>query len=516
MTAIVTDRFRFTKTKQFFDRLQNGNDLLYLGIGRNKAWADEAVPETPDITPEDELRARQALNSIKKLTDWAYCVPRYTWTSGDTYVEYDDKDPLLSTKKYYVFSSTNFAVYICLKAGSGASTVEPTGTATTVPTAGADGYIWKYLYTITAAQATKFLTSDYIPVFRDSAVAAAAVEGAIHNIKLLTGGAGYTSAPTVAIEGDGSGATATATISGGAVTGITVTNVGSGYTYAKVTLTGGGATTAATARAIMSPRALGREIGNVTIKAAGATYTNGTANGTIIGDGYGATVSVTVSGGVVSSVNVVNAGYNYTVADVTLPVADFGSGDGNADLEVTLSAKKGGFGYDPNIDLNSYYIMVNTTITGAEGNGDFFADNDFRQIVLLKNPLTSNSGGTAFIEGTGKCLPYLGVAALGTWVVGDIIQGSSSNAQAYIVSYDSTNERVYYYQDEATGYKAFTNGETLTATGSGTSSGTISATGASNTPEVDRYTGEMLYLENRVATTRNPSQTEDLKLVIQF
>jgi autotransporter-associated beta strand protein len=67
-------------------------------------------------------------------------------------------------------------------------------------------------------------------------------------IAVNAGGAGYTSAPTVAITGGGgTGATATATISGGAVTGFTITNPGTGYTsQPSVTLTGGGFTTAAT------------------------------------------------------------------------------------------------------------------------------------------------------------------------------------------------------------------------------------------------------------------------------
>lgn len=68
-----------------------------------------------------------------------------------------------------------------------------------------------------------------------------------------SGGAGYTSAPTVTISGGGgAGATAVAVINSetGKVTAINVTNPGSGYTTAPtVTLAGGGYTTAATATA---------------------------------------------------------------------------------------------------------------------------------------------------------------------------------------------------------------------------------------------------------------------------
>ncbi|GBQ66228.1 hypothetical protein AA0474_1058 [Acetobacter lovaniensis NRIC 0474] len=63
--------------------------------------------------------------------------------------------------------------------------------------------------------------------------------GEVTGLVVGNGGTGYTTAPLVAITGGGgAGATATATVSGGAVTGFTVTNPGSGYTSAPtVTLT---------------------------------------------------------------------------------------------------------------------------------------------------------------------------------------------------------------------------------------------------------------------------------------
>ena len=67
---------------------------------------------------------------------------------------------------------------------------------------------------------------------------------------ITAGGSGYTSAPTVTItpvlSSEGSGATATATVAGGAVTGITLTNAGSGYADgATVSFSGGGGSGAA-------------------------------------------------------------------------------------------------------------------------------------------------------------------------------------------------------------------------------------------------------------------------------
>lgn len=79
--------------------------------------------------------------------------------------------------------------------------------------------------------------------------------GVVDAINVLTGGSGYTSAPTVTISAPPAGgtqATATAVLTGDAVTSITIDNPGSGYlTAPTVTLSGGGATTQGTAEAVL-------------------------------------------------------------------------------------------------------------------------------------------------------------------------------------------------------------------------------------------------------------------------
>ena len=77
--------------------------------------------------------------------------------------------------------------------------------------------------------------------------------GTIEAIKLISNGYGYSTA-AVRIEGDGTGARATATINSvdGSISKINITNKGSNYSYANVTIVGNGF--AATARAIPSPK----------------------------------------------------------------------------------------------------------------------------------------------------------------------------------------------------------------------------------------------------------------------
>jgi FtsP/CotA-like multicopper oxidase with cupredoxin domain len=74
----------------------------------------------------------------------------------------------------------------------------------------------------------------------------------IGSITLISVGSGYTSAPTVTTIGDGTGATATATVdltpgspTFGQVTAVTLASVGSGYTTAAIAITGGGGAGAA-------------------------------------------------------------------------------------------------------------------------------------------------------------------------------------------------------------------------------------------------------------------------------
>lgn len=74
----------------------------------------------------------------------------------------------------------------------------------------------------------------------------------IVRVEVVEGGGRYTTAPSVAFSGgDGSGALATATVTGGIVTAVTVTDGGTGYEIAPLVLISGGGGDGATARAYL-------------------------------------------------------------------------------------------------------------------------------------------------------------------------------------------------------------------------------------------------------------------------
>ena len=136
---------------------------------------------------------------------------------------------------FYVLSSDNNVYKVIDNNGNSASTVEPTGTSTSILTTG-DSYKWKYMYTLTASEQTNFLSTDFMHVSTDSTVSSAAVDGAIDTILIKTAGSGGANGTHtgVAIRGDGSSGECSVTVSGGAITAVTVTTGGSGYTFAYV------------------------------------------------------------------------------------------------------------------------------------------------------------------------------------------------------------------------------------------------------------------------------------------
>ena len=202
-----------------------------------------------------------------KGSDVSLCIPRFNWTFGETYAEYDDrldsKSLKNSTNKFYVVTD-DFNVYKCLYNNKGAgSTVKPTLTPSYEPFQTADKYIWKYMYSILSQDQLKFTSSEFIPVKTLSVedgstqwrVQNNAVTGAIHVCKVTSGGSNYTTNDLfVQIVGDGSGANAFAVrdTTTNTISEIIVDNEGSGYSRANVYIWRGNGSSA-TARAIISP-----------------------------------------------------------------------------------------------------------------------------------------------------------------------------------------------------------------------------------------------------------------------
>jgi hypothetical protein len=147
---------------------------------------------------------------------------------------------------------------------------------------------------------------------------------------IISGGTNYTNGtykniPLTTTTGIGSGATADMTVSGNAVTSVTLTNGGNGYAYLD-TLS-------------VAPSSIGNGINTTSSLVGGTLYGNGsylavpliygTGSPSTGGLGSGATANITVAGNTVTSVAIQKSGIGYTVGDVLTCASNFiGGGSG--------------------------------------------------------------------------------------------------------------------------------------------------------------------------------------------
>lgn len=471
MPAIITTKFRIHNAEQFKEGFgEAASTKVYLGIGRPYPWANEKMPPAPVDTISDELSYWDDMLALKRCTagDVTQCVIRRDWTSGKYYDMYRhdysgtqtgngvDIDTGVAATRNSLYESSFFVVtdeynvYKCLYNRNSSnqvvpSTVKPTGKSSS-PIVLGDGYVWKYMYTVAPADVIKFISTDFMPVKEVTAnpgqydayidqwsVREAAVAGEIDVVEVLNGGANYTSAPTVAILGDGEGALAEAIIDVGTgkVVKISITAKGSGYTYATAVIQGGGGTNA-TAKVIIPPQ-----------------------------DGHG---------------------------------------------------------YNPVEELGGYYVMMNVRLEYDDGLGDFPVDNDYRRIMVIRDPYNY---GTQVISTatTLKATKELVINSLEPdFLEDEVITGGTSGAVGRIINIAldetavTTTLRYIELRTENSNGQVFEIGEDIT----GSESLAVGIVSALVNPEVQPRSGDVMYVENRRLINRAPDQIEDIKIVVEM
>jgi hypothetical protein len=477
MAAIITEKFRLHNAKEFKQSATESGNAMYMFIGRPLSWTDDNNPPTPVDSLNDEYDAYANMVALKKVssTDVSHAIIRRDWTSGTAYDEYRHNYTSSNTatsgastlwaSTFYVVTS-DYNVYKVISNNGGAnSTVMPTGTSTSILTT-ADGYKWKFMYSISASDVIKFVTSDFIPV--KTIGAKAAVDGDV-------GGLGTAASDDNSAQWD---------VENGATDGT--------IEHARVT-TGG------------------------------SSYgSDGTYNVAISGDGTSGQLTVTVSSGAITAVAINAVGSGYSVASIDnslLQTATSSTGTG-ASFDIIISPKNG-HGADPVEELGGNYVIANSRLEYAEGSGDFPTDNDFRQIGLIVNP-TDAGGNTLSSATTLSALNRITLDSGATMpVVDDTIANAASitsgTAVGKVVSIDSTNRYIYFLPsaDAVGNFNSFSAANTIFV--GSTSKGTISSGGVSGSyPEVSRNSGDIVYLENRGAVARAADQIEDIKLIIEM
>ena len=485
MPAIITNKFRLNNAEQFQESFsESAATVYYLGIGRAQNFGTitrpdartdyegtETSPSTPGDSVLNEFKNFDDLLAAKKITgsDVSFCIPRRNWTTGTTYDIYrhdygeyatgtttaitaNGGASTLHDSAFYVLTTAR-NVYKCLdNDGNTASTVEPTGTSTTVLTT-ADGYKWKYMYTLTASQQANFLSTDFMAVATDSTVSAAAVDGAIDIIKIKSAGSGGTDGTHtgIAIRGDGTGGVCSVTVAGGVVTAVTVTTAGTGYTFGTVS--------------------------NAQIVAAGATSLSGAELDVIIPPkgGHGKNAIEELGG-------------FYVMMNTSLEGTESGN---SGDLTVANDFRKITLIRDPNAGgsaASATTLRATKAINLSGVSGSYVVDEKITQAS------TGAVGKVVEWDSSNSILYYIQTRHTN--------EGIDTNG----------NQTAFSGTNTVTG----AGGATGTPTTSTSTIDNVSFTSGYSASEIDHDSGDILYIENRAPITRAADQTENIKLVIEF
>jgi hypothetical protein len=516
MAAIITDQIRILNAKNFVAGVSSSTNSYYSFIGLpnptdiQSDW--DTNPPSPRDSFDEENNYWDTMIALKKInaSDIRQVVQKRFWSSGTSYDMYRHDYSTSNTAKvsgatnlysasYYVLNS-DYRVYICLQNGTtpdnlngGPSLDPPLFTDLEPRKAGTsdDGYIWKYLYTIKPSDIIKFESTDFMPVpinwetsADNATVRENAIDGSIKIVTITNRGSSvgppnetYTRVP---IRGDGSGAECTIVVDNNQqIESVTVSNQGSGYTFGTIDL----------------------DAGNVP-------------------------------------------------TGVTIPTFN------------VIISPKGGHGADIYRELGAYNVLMYSRIENDNQNPDFITGNKIARIGIIENPESFDSSQILPLDKASAVyalkLTGIGIESA-TYNTNSVITqtvSTGTTAVGKVISYDQITGVLKYWQDRSnSGFStvgvAITNpvfgfdqvkftsspgtGGSLVITG-GSSSLSIDDTfdglstvinnriyylgqsftrGLSN-PEVKKYSGNIIYVDNRPSITRSLNQKEDIKVILQF
>ena len=531
MSAIVTDQFRILNANNFVESVENTNNSYYVfvglanpqgastvvGYGRSEDWNQNTPAPIDSFSYRAHAGDTMMFGKKVSSANIRRIIRRVDWVSGNRYEIYRDdysatnQSPLTKANRlydanYYVLNS-DFKVYICIDNGSSGTNIlgnvsqdEPTFTDLEPSKAGnsGDGYVWKYLFTVSPSDIIKFDSTEFITVpnnwssSTDAQIRAVRENGdssvnenQIKHVYIENGGSDYApgSGQEVDIIGDGTGAKARVDVdTAGTITNVTVSAGGKGYSYALVDLGTLSSNVAADKKAKLIP---------------------------IIPPklGHGSDV------------------YTELGTDRVIVYARFD--DSTKDFPIDTKFAQVGIVKNP--------TKVGTSVT--------YTDNTYSSLQAVKFSTVTGSSPVIGEEITQSLTisPNLGKVATGfvasydleTKVLKYFRDRSLNFSRTFLDHTDfsgiSTDGRVYQFENATTsnnivGTASSFSGAVDTSFSDATVNpngnkvinlGTTFTQGLSDS-EINKGSGEIIYLDNRPIINRNPRQKEDIKIILEF
>jgi hypothetical protein len=340
-------------------------------------------------------------------------------------------------------------------------------------------------------------------------------------------GAGYSAAPTISINEAGASGVEVAfqtskseakllpIFENGQIVGITIENSGIGYSTATIAVSGDGIGASLSAdlnvgniASLQANNEILTVAGTINaIKIVSGGFGYGVANVEIQGDGTGATATATIDSAIgrITKINITNPGINYTFANVVVT----GNGQG-AKLRAVMSPF-GGHGKNAPDELFARTLMFYSNVS-ADLNQGVVVNNDYRQLGIIKNPRAygvdtrfqgSIGSGCFIVEGAINTafFPRDTDATVNRVIDGVTFERryrvvASSSSSALLQSLDNDIPLINDTFENAAG-------QTFTASSVGS-------------PTIDKYSGQMMFIDNKAGFTPSAEETVTLRTVIRF
>jgi len=530
MSAIVTDQFRILNANNFVASVEDTNNSYYVflglanptgaeslvGFGRSTGWNTNTPAPTDSFAYRRHSGDTMMFGKKVSSANIRRIIRRVDWVSGNRYEIYRDdysannqspvtKSNRLYDANYYVMNS-DFKVYVCIDNGSSGTNLlgnvsqdEPTFTDLEPSKAGnsGDGYKWKYIFTVSPSDIIKFDSTEFITVPNDWS---SSTDSQIRSVR---------------------------------ENGNSDVNL--------------------------------NQIKHVYIDNGGINYKNGLSQEVnILGDGTGAKARIDVVGGTITNVTVSSGGNGYTYGIVDLDALNSNvPSNGKAKLIPVIPPGRG-HGDDIYTELGTDKVIIYCRFD--DSTKDFPSDTTFAQVGIVKNP-TKSGTATTYSDNTFSSLQSVKFvdSFSGTPEVGEKINqlltispNTGKIAKGFVASFDKETKVLKYFRDRSlyfnntvydhTDYVGITTAATIYQFESAAASNNINGeksgfsgdiavnfSGISTNPtgnklinlgtrfqaglsdsEINKGSGQIIYLDNRPEIVRSTRQKEDIKIILEF
>ena len=589
MTERIYKEFHVHGARQLVESVtEAANDMYYVFTSKHIAFTEASTPTPNESVSNSLFQTYDEMLFGKQVVsgDISHGLENKAWANNTTYYPYDDQDINLNTKDYYVttLEGSDYHVWKCIDNNSNtASNSQPlysdvSGSLSSLYIkSAADGYQWRFMYTIPQATYNKFTSNNYIPVVAHANASGNAINGAIDQYFVSDSGNNYNEFANGAVV------TATnTTLFKITSTDFTLSGNNDFYNNCSIYFTAGVANGEISKISDYVSNSSGKFVTVGTALSANPDSTTRyeiTPTVTISGDGSNAVARamISTSTNTVANIQILQRGAGYTYANVSIEANNMASA--NLAAARAIIGPFGGHSADPKSELDARYVIISTDFANNESS-NIETDNDFRTVGLLKNPYYANTQvtidapsseftvGEIVTHTTTSAKGYVQAAnttklelsnAYGHFALTGNVTGDDSGASANITAYlvngkDTARSNSHYFQQThkfehnlVTG-SAFTEDEavvqtTTNANGAVYQSNTTHTSltsvrgsfGASNTyivtggtssqtvrfknsipPDLVRGSGEVLLLKNIEAVSRSNTLTETVKLVLKF